>query len=143
MSEMTSNRPYMIRALYEWIVDNGCTPYIAVQTERPDVRVPPGYDKDGQIVLNVSPSAAPSLHMDNVAFSFQARFGGRAHNLYVPMGAVLAIYARENGEGMGFPPEAPGVPVTQPAELVEAPETPPEPTKPSGGGKRPALKVVK
>lgn len=141
MSEMTSNRPYLIRALYEWIVDNGCTPYIVVQTERPDVRVPLGYAKDGQIVLNVSPSAAPNLHMDNVAISFQARFGGQAHSLYVPMGAIIAIYARENGEGMGFPPEEAGANAVIVEESQDGDE-PPEPTKP-GSGKRPALKVVK
>lgn len=138
MNEMSSNKPYLIRALYEWIVDNGCTPHIAVQTERPDVRVPPGYAKDGQIVLNVSPTAAPNLHMDNVALSFQARFGGAPHNLYVPIGAVLAIYARENGMGMGFdasPPAGAG-------DEGPGDDKPTPPEKP-GGGKRPALKVVK
>ncbi|MBI2381542.1 MAG: ClpXP protease specificity-enhancing factor [Gammaproteobacteria bacterium] len=136
---MTSQKPYVIRALYEWIVDNGCTPHIAVQTERPDVRVPPGYAKDGQITLNISATAAPNLHMDNTAISFQARFGGAAHSLYIPMGAILAIYARENGQGSGFmaePPDGESLPTPRDDD-----ETPP-PTKPSGG-KRPALKVVK
>lgn len=138
MSEMSSNRPYLIRALYEWIVDNGFTPHVAVQTDRPDVRIPPGYGKDGQIVLNISPTAAQTLHMDNAALSFQARFGGAPHNLYIPVGAVIAIYARENGEGMAFDPEPPVLANTKPDD-----ELPPTPNTPPSGAKRPALKVVK
>lgn len=139
MSEMSSNKPYLIRALYEWIVDNGCTPHIAVQAEHRGVRIPPGYARDGQIVLNISPTAAPNLQMDNEAFSFQARFGGVAQSLYIPISAILAIYARENGQGMGFPLDPPEASYEQDES---GDEPPPEPIPP-GGGKRPALKVVK
>ena len=101
---MNSSRPYLVRALYEWIVDNDCTPHLLVSAEYPGVQVPPGFASDGQIVLNASPSAVRHLHMDNQAVSFEGRFGGVAHSLFVPAGAMLAIYARENGQGMAFPP---------------------------------------
>lgn len=97
---MNSSRPYLVRALYEWIVDNDCTPHILVNAEFAGVKVPPGYASDGQIVLNVSPSAVRHLHMDNEAVSFEGRFGGVAQSLYIPALAVMAIYARENGQGM-------------------------------------------
>src|SRR5476649_2230872 len=97
---MNSSRPYLIRALYEWIVDNDCTPHMLVNAEYPSVQVPQGFANDGQIVLNVSPSAVRHLHMDNEAVSFEGRFGGVPHTLYVPVGAILGIYARENGQGM-------------------------------------------
>ena len=88
---MNSSRPYLVRALYEWIVDNDCTPHLLVNAEFPGVRVPPGYANDGQIVLNVSPSAVRNLHMDNEAVSFEGRFGGTAHSLYIPSGAKYVI----------------------------------------------------
>lgn len=81
---MNSSRPYLVRALYEWIVDNDCTPHILVNAEFAGVKVPPGYASDGQIVLNVSPSAVRHLHMDNEAVSFEGRFGGVAQSLYIP-----------------------------------------------------------
>lgn len=99
---MNSSRPYLVRALYEWIVDNDCTPHLLVNAEYPGVQVPPGFASDGQIVLNTSPSAVRHLHMDNQAVSFDGRFGGVAHTLYIPAAAILAIYARENGQGMVF-----------------------------------------
>ena len=99
---MNSSRPYLVRALYEWIVDNDCTPHILVNAEFAGVKVPPGYASDGQIVLNVSPSAVRHLHMDNEAVSFEGRFGGVAQSLYIPALAVMAIYARENGQGHGL-----------------------------------------
>ncbi|OEC35489.1 stringent starvation protein B [Pseudomonas cuatrocienegasensis] len=138
---MNSSRPYLIRALYEWIVDNDCTPHLLVSSEHAGVQVPAGFSSDGQIVLNVSPSAVRHMHMDNEAVSFEGRFGGVPHSLYVPTAAVLAIYARENGQGMVFDLEAP-----QEAEQVEDgdgdDQDPPdgEPPRPSG---RPSLKVVK
>nr|WP_298167937.1 ClpXP protease specificity-enhancing factor [uncultured Pseudomonas sp.] len=134
---MNSSRPYLIRALYEWIVDNDCTPHLLVNSELPGVQVPPGFASDGQIVLNVSPSAVRHLHMDNEAVSFEGRFGGVAHSLYVPAGAVLAIYARENGQGMVFDLESPMAAGEEPDD-----QGPPddEPPRPSG---RPSLKVVK
>ncbi|WP_063370088.1 ClpXP protease specificity-enhancing factor [Pseudoalteromonas luteoviolacea] len=99
---MTSNRPYLLRAFYEWIVDNQCTPHIVVNANFPHVQVPVQFVQDGQIVLNVSPSAANNFNMDNDALSFSARFSGQPMQVYVPVDAVLAIYARENGEGTIF-----------------------------------------
>jgi RNA polymerase-associated protein len=106
---MNSSRPYLVRALYEWIVDNDCTPHMLVNAEFPAVQVPQGFASDGQIVLNISPSAVRSLHMDNEAVSFEGRFGGVPHSLYVPIGAILGIYARENGQGMVFELESPSM----------------------------------
>ncbi|VXD02858.1 ClpXP protease specificity-enhancing factor [Pseudomonas sp. 8Z] len=138
---MNSSRPYLIRALYEWIVDNDCTPHLLVNAEYPGVRVPAGFASDGQIVLNASPSAVRQMHMDNQAVSFEGRFGGVAHSLYLPSPAILAIYARENGQGMVFDVEAP----EQEQEGHEGsgedgPDGGGEPPRPSG---RPSLKVVK
>lgn len=136
---MNSSRPYLIRALYEWIVDNDCTPHILVNADYPNVLVPPGYASDGQIVLNVAPGAIRQLHMDNEAVSFDGRFGGVAHSLYVPTQAVLAIYARENGQGMVFDLE-PSSPDDDPKGKSEGSVPKSAPSKPQG---RPSLKVVK
>lgn len=135
---MNSSRPYLLRALYEWIVDNDCTPHLLVNAESPGVQVPPGYANDGQIVLNASPSAVRQLHMDNQAVSFEGRFGGVAYNLYIPVEAVMAIYARENGQGMVFEIEPP----------AKGDDSEPDGDGPSGGeppkpAGRPSLKVVK
>ncbi|HCI3980341.1 TPA: ClpXP protease specificity-enhancing factor [Pseudomonas aeruginosa] len=135
---MNSSRPYLVRALYEWIVDNDCTPHILVNAEFAGVKVPPGYASDGQIVLNVSPSAVRHLHMDNEAVSFEGRFGGVAQSLYIPALAVMAIYARENGQGMVFDLEQPGPVDDEPCDDDGGPSD--EPPRPSG---RPSLKVVK
>ncbi|WP_444437767.1 ClpXP protease specificity-enhancing factor [Pseudomonas sp. A6] len=135
---MNSSRPYLVRALYEWIVDNGCTPHILVNAEYPGVRVPPGYASDGQIVLNVSPTAVRHLQMDDEAVSFEGRFGGVAQSLYIPSQAVMAVYARENGQGMVFDLEPP-VPADD-EELQDDGGPSDEPPRPSG---RPSLKVVK
>lgn len=134
---MNSSRPYLIRALYEWIVDNDCTPHLLVNADYPGVQVPSQFVSDGQIVLNVSPTAVRELALNNDAVSFEGRFGGVAHSLHVPAPAVLAIYARENGQGMVFDQEPPPV-----QSEVEDEQTPPddEPPRPSG---RPSLKVVK
>lgn len=104
MSATTSTKPYLIRAIYEWCVDQGFTPYLATLVDE-DTRVPPGYARDGQIVLNLSPDATGQLQMANDFISFQARFGGAAHSLVIPVANVVAIYARENGQGMAFEPE--------------------------------------
>lgn len=93
--------PYFMRALYEWCVDSGLTPYISVRVDE-FTRVPRQFVKDGQIVLNMGPSAVRELHMDNEWVSFNARFGGVAQDILVPVRNVLAIYARETGEGMAF-----------------------------------------
>ncbi|NER63916.1 ClpXP protease specificity-enhancing factor [Pseudomonas sp. MAFF212427] len=142
---MNSSRPYLVRALYEWIVDNDCTPHMLVNAEYPAVQVPQGFASDGQIVLNVSPSAVRHLHMDNEAVSFEGRFGGVAHTLYVPAGAILGIYARENGQGMVFELEPP---LVEDDELDEEGAEPEDDGPPSGGqpprpSGRPSLKVVK
>ena len=101
---MTSNRPYLIRALYEWLVDNQQTPYFLVDAERPDVVVPHEYVEEGRIVLNVGPTAVRDLDLGNEAVSFNARFGGHAHDIYVPPDAVLGVYSRENGQASAFLP---------------------------------------
>ena len=129
---MTSSRPYMIRAIYEWIVDNSCTPYLLVDSHAQGVQVPLEHvNKDGQIVLNISPSAVQSLLVENGAVSFSARFGGLPTDIWVPYVGVLGIYAKENGQGMIFEPE----PDLEPE--------PPEPEPPKDDDKRPSLRVVK
>lgn len=138
---MNSSRPYLVRALYEWIVDNDCTPHLLVNAEYTGVQVPSGFASDGQIVLNASPSAVRQLHMDNQAVSFEGRFGGVAHTLYIPVPAILAIYARENGQGMVFdvePSVTDGPEESGPDD--DGPDGGGEPPRPSG---RPSLKVVK
>lgn len=105
---MTSHRPYLLRALYEWIADNGLTPHLLVDATRPQVFVPTHAVKDGRIVLNVAQRAVAGLEMSNELIRFSARFGGVSHNVSVPVSAVLAIYARENGQGMALPPEQDG-----------------------------------
>ncbi len=127
---MTSSRPYLIRALYEWIVDNQLTPHLLVNVMAEGVLVPQEYVKDGQITLNIAPSAVKHFVMGNDAIRFSARFRGIASELVVPCQAVLGIYARENGQGMTFKEEE-------------------RPTPPAGGSRRqpaasrPQLRVVK
>lgn len=101
--ESTSTRPYLIRALYEWCTDNGLTPYVAVRVDD-SVQVPREYVKDGEIVLNISFDATSALQLGNDFIEFKARFGGKPREILVPVGRVIAIYARENGQGMAFPP---------------------------------------
>jgi len=100
--ETPSTRPYLLRALYEWCTDNGFTPYVAVMVDE-TVQVPREYVKDGEIVLNVSFDATSSLKLGNDFIEFKARFGGKPRDIMVPMDRVMAIYARENGQGMSFP----------------------------------------
>jgi len=108
---MTSNRPYIIRALYEWILDNQLTPHLLVDARRGDADVPAAYVQDGKVVLNLAPSAVRGLVLGNEQIAFGARFGGVATDVSVPVEAVLGIYARENGRGILFqdddPPEPP------------------------------------
>ncbi|MDM3885130.1 ClpXP protease specificity-enhancing factor [Pseudomonas sp. BCRC 81390] len=142
---MNSSRPYLVRALYEWIVDNDCTPHMLVNAEYPKVQVPDGFASDGQIVLNISPNAVRNLHMDNDAVSFEGRFSGVSHSLFVPSGAILGIYARENGQGMVFELEPSQDDMLDDDDDVQPDDDgPPEgggqPPRPSG---RPSLKVVK
>ena len=137
---MNSSRPYLVRALYEWIVDNDCTPHMLVNSDYPKVQVPQGFASDGQIVLNVSPAAVRQLHMDNDAVSFEGRFGGVPHTLYVPMSAILGVYARENGQGMVFDLEET---LEDDDEVEPDDDGPPSGTEPPRPTGRPSLKVVK
>lgn len=105
-SEVPSTRPYLIRALHEWCADNGFSPYIAVQVDA-SVQVPLEFVKNGEIVLNVSMDATSALKLGNEFIEFKARFGGVAREIIVPVSHVIAIYARENGQGMAFPAPAP------------------------------------
>jgi len=139
-----SQQPYFLRALYEWCVDSGLTPYVSVRVDQ-RTRVPQGFVKDGQIVLNLGPSAVRNLNMDNEWITFSARFGGVSHAIEVPVANVLSIYSRETGEGMGFSSEA-GQDVTEEmAEVEVMSETGAsggdEPPQPPRG--RPQLRVVK
>jgi stringent starvation protein B len=101
---VTSSRPYLLRALYEWIVDNEHIPYIVVDATQPGVVAPPEHIKDGQITLNIAPHAVQSLSLGNADVRFSARFSGRPWMITIPTQAVLAIYDRDTGQGMGFPP---------------------------------------
>ena len=103
---MKSNRPYLLRALFDWIIDNDCTPYVIVNTEVANVQVPSKYVEDNRIVLNISPVAVRGLDISDEALSFDGRFGGRPMQVIVPVGAIVAIYAKENGQGMAFETEA-------------------------------------
>lgn len=134
--QMTSNRPYLLRAVYEWISDNGLTPYLLVDARQSGVRVPIHAIKDGQIVLNVAMRAVAELELGNDTVRFSARFNGVSQQVNVPLQAVLAVYAQENGQGMMFPPEAQAsAPAPTPSENS------PEPDKPQRKG--PQLRVVK
>ena len=133
---MTSHRPYLLRALYEWIADNGLTPHLLVDATRPGVRVPTHAVKDGRIVLNIAERAVAHLQMDNDDVRFSARFGGVSHAVIVPIDAVLAIYARENGQGMELPPDSAAQASASPAHALEpasaSDDTPPDDEPPQG-----------
>lgn len=120
---MTSHRPYLLRALYEWIVDNGMTPHVLVDAGQPQVSVPPHTVKDGRVVLNIAERAVAKLQMDDESIRFTARFAGASHAVMVPIAAVLAIYARETGQGMALPEEIAG----------ESAGPDDEPSSPDGG----------
>ena len=146
---MTSSRPYLLRSLYEWILDNDCTPYVVVNAWLEEVMVPQEYVKDGQIVLNISPVAVQGLVMTNEAIEFSGRFGGIPTPVHVPVGAVMGIYARENGQGMVFETESPG-PETPPTAPSEDPADKSDRGGAEGGGRKgggksrkPSLRVVK
>lgn len=143
--ELPSTKPYLLRAIWEWCCDNGYTPYIAVQVDA-RTRVPREFIRDGQIVLNIGPEASNKLQIGNDFIDFQARFGGVARELSVPVEQVSAIYARENGAGMAFDVESKeekGGEEAIEAGTVDsaAEEPPPEPTRPEGG--RPKLQRIK
>ncbi len=165
MAAMSSQRPYLLRAIHEWISDNGMTPHLLVDAAYPGVHVPPGTAKDGKVVLNIADRAVGQLSLGNDYITFGARFGGVAHEVFVPVAAVLAIYSRETGQGMALPAEevdeeaASSTPVSSATEAPERPrpalsavpvqsaegegdEPPPDEPAPSGP-KRPQLRVVK
>ena len=121
--ESSSTRPYLIRALYEWCTDNGFTPYVAVQVDD-SVQVPREYVKNGEIVLNISFDATSSLKLGNEFIEFKARFAGTAREIVVPVGRVIAIYARENGQGMAFPTPVPAPQGGAAASTTTTPATP-------------------
>lgn len=127
---MNSSRPYLLRAIHEWLVDNNLTPHLLVNADHQEVQVPTNYVDEGKIVLNVSPSAVQNLHMDNTAISFNARFSGSPTDIYIPINACMAIYSKEDGKGMVFN-----------EEKNEGPEGP------KGSGKKylskPTLTIVK
>jgi len=132
---MTSIRPYMIRALYEWITDNRMTPHLLVDSSHPQVVVPARFIEDGKIVLNISPTAVRALVLGNGHIEFSARFGGVAMQVRVPVGAVLGIYVPENRYGILFPDDEPEIDDTEETEDESTVHKPPR--------KRPTLKVVK
>lgn len=108
LDALSSTKPYLVRALYEWILDNGLTPHLLVDAQYPGTQVPQEFVQEGQIVLNLAPSAVRNLALGNDLIQFGARFGGVARDLYIPADAVLGIFARENHQGMVFPqPEYP------------------------------------
>ena len=134
MSNVPTKRPYLLRAMHEWMSDCGHTPHVIVDAERSDAEVPRAYVKDGKIVLNLSASATQRLRLGNEDIEFDARFAGVVHHVRVPISAVLGIYARETGEGMVFSEQ----------DLGPEPPSRPTPAEEGGGGsKRPQLKVVK
>jgi stringent starvation protein B len=137
--ELPSTKPYLLRAIWEWCCDNGYTPYIAVQVDG-HTRVPREFVRDGQIVLNLGPDATNKLKIGNEFIDFQARFGGVARDLSVPVGRVSAIYARENGAGMAFEPEGEAPVNEATAPLDDTAADTPSP-RPDGGG--PKLQRIK
>jgi len=126
---MTSNRPYLIRALYEWIMDNGMSPFLLVKADE-NVKVPPEYVENSKIILNIQADAVKGLQLGNDVIDFNARFGGRPQQITIPVSSVLAIYASENGKGLIFPEEE------------EDTDTPLDGDS-EDGKQRPHLKVIK
>jgi stringent starvation protein B len=135
MADMSSNRPYLIRALYDWLLDNGQTPYLLVNAEHSGTVVPQQFVEDGRILLNIDPTAVAGLELGNEWISFSARFSGVSEDILLPPSAVQGIYSKENGQGMLFPDEE-----TVGDGDPNDPDPDPTPNKPGG---RPSLKVVK
>ena len=136
---MSSSRSYLVKALYEWILDNNCTPHILVFADAEGVDVPRAHVQNGQIVLNIAPTAVVNLMMDNEAISFNARFSGKSTDIYVPMQAVMGIVTRENGQGMMFDfMEPPPPPKNSPDINADVTNI-----RKLSGKAKPTLKVVK
>ncbi len=142
MSELIPTKPYMLRALHEWCVDNNLTPHLIVAVNA-QTRVPMAYVKEGEIVLNINYSATKDLHIDNDSVVFSARFGGVSQNIYVPMSAVRGIFARENGQGMFFEADLEQEEVQFSAEHAEENAKPVENKEEINKSKKPVLKIVK
>tara|TARA_R110000868_G_scaffold318028_1_gene578797 strand:- start:11318 stop:11770 length:453 start_codon:yes stop_codon:yes gene_type:complete len=142
--ELTSTKPYLVRAFYDWIADNDCTPYIIVDASHRDVVVPSNYVDEGRIILNIAGRAVNDFQMTNDFLDFEARFDGIVQKLYIPMDAIMAIYAHENGRGMVFADDETDVPLGSNEEFVsenasDDDQTPPPP-RPNGP---PSLRIVK
>ena len=135
---MSPNRPYLLRAFFDWIVDNDCTPHIIVDAHHPMVAVPQEFVKDGQIVLNIAPRAVTNLSLDGDDVQFSARFNGMPVDIYVPIAGVLGIYAQENGQGMVFDQEDSPEPPPYAPKMVRSSEAKDKSIKP-----KPSLRVVK
>lgn len=154
---MVPQRPYLVRAIYAWIVDNGMTPHLLVDATQPNVHVPPGAAQDGKVVLNIATRATQGLELGDDAITFSARFNGVSQSLYLPMASILAVYARETGAGMGMPAEpayadadahvisSPARPVLTDVSSDEAPEDadPPPDDSPSPPKRGAHLRIVK
>ena len=140
---MTPSRPYLLRAFFDWLLDNELTPHLVVNVNIPHVMVPMQFVQDGQIVLNIAPRAVGQFHMDNEAVSFSARFGGVSQQLYVPMRAVLGLYARENGQGLFFDPQEYGAqPITATSETADSSDLTVEDSASQKSGKKPSLRIL-
>ena len=135
---MRSNRPYLLRAFFDWIIDNECTPHIIVDAHHPMVQVPQEFVKDGQIVLNIAPTAVTNLSLDSDAVQFSARFNGVPVDIYVPIAGIFGIYAQENGKGMVFEQDDSTEPRPPGPKMVTRSDPKDKSVKP-----KPSLRVVK
>ncbi len=133
--QMTSSRPYLVRGIYQWIADNGLTPHLLVDASVEGVQVPGQHVQNDKIILNIAPMAISGLVLGDAEITFSARFSGQQMSLFIPVEAVLAVYAKENGQGMMF---------SEDGDAISPPDDgPPSPDKPKPGSKRPGLRVVK
>lgn len=137
---MTPSKPYLLRALNQWILDNELTPYLLIDATLEHVMVPKEYITDGKIVLNITPGIVTNLMIENSFIEFDARFSGRLRRIYAPMNAVIAIYAKENGKGMVFPEEEEE---DEGGAITSSNESSPPPDKPTPPRGKPNLKVIK
>jgi len=142
MAQIISTKPYMLRAMHEWCVDNNLTPHLIVAVNN-QTRVPMAYVKDGEIVLNINYGATKDLHIDNESVVFSARFGGVSQNIYIPMSAVKGIFARENGQGMFFEADAEDVDADVASEPVSSTENKTNDPSKKQNNKKPTLTIVK
>ncbi|WP_299178119.1 ClpXP protease specificity-enhancing factor [uncultured Neptuniibacter sp.] len=139
---MKPSRPYILKALYDWLLDSELTPHLLVDAENGEAIIPVQFVENGQIVLNINPSAVRNFYVDDLGISFNARFSGQPMDIFVPMSAILAIYARENGQGMGFGAEPGAEAYLATADESEAKSDEGD-EAPVDKSSRPALKVVK